>query len=403
MASELVSILSVLDRMKKMYDEIEEKKIACRAVLQKCIRLRDPLRLLGNHKDRLEASSHLLSSLLKLIDDCEILCRKFLGKRWVTKVWNHITSSSKTKFAEMDAQLCSIISELNLGISADSAINWNKSFEEMQILLRNDLKEELRKVVEITGRQEEIILSSDKVKAAASLMANSEELISIAEDSSDATSDKVHMHRLSKLLVIDHSQLNRENETLLGIGAFGKVFKCQYKGVNVALKVFDGLKDCGSQVLSFKEKRAIEKEALIMQLASFSPNIIGFRGVNIDMGLLIMDLAICSLFDLYHRPHSIGQLNEKQKVELFRFPSKLKFLSEIASAIRFIHFHGVLHRDIKASNIVISHDLTYNNDGVALKAVLTDFGLATAVGLTTVASSTGILSRYVKYSGNFEW
>lgn len=63
-------------------------------------------------------------------------------------------------------------------------------------------------------------------------------------------------------------------------------------------------------------------------------------------------------------------------------------LQDVASALDYIHKNGIIHRDIKASNVLISSDGNY---------FLTDFGIARIVGDETQLTSTGNVLGTVDY------
>ncbi|RHY06415.1 hypothetical protein DYB25_005563, partial [Aphanomyces astaci] len=67
---------------------------------------------------------------------------------------------------------------------------------------------------------------------------------------------------------------------------------------------------------------------------------------------------------------------------LLNWPQKLAILKDIVSGLGHIHALGVIHRDIKARNILLSHDL---------RAKLTDFGVARQVSGTTMTQGIGSL------------
>lgn len=60
-------------------------------------------------------------------------------------------------------------------------------------------------------------------------------------------------------------------------------------------------------------------------------------------------------------------------------PEAVRLMSEIASALGYAHVNGVVHRDVKADNVLL--------DSMSGRAVVTDFGIARAAGAQTI---TGI-------------
>jgi serine/threonine-protein kinase len=68
---------------------------------------------------------------------------------------------------------------------------------------------------------------------------------------------------------------------------------------------------------------------------------------------------------------------------VLKWEAALKFIEQIASALEFAHSRGLIHRDVKPQNIIVSQ-----TEG----AVLTDFGLAKAMlGSGTAMTQTGAL------------
>ncbi|MCE9645496.1 MAG: serine/threonine protein kinase [Chloroflexi bacterium] len=75
-----------------------------------------------------------------------------------------------------------------------------------------------------------------------------------------------------------------------------------------------------------------------------------------------------------------GSLFERIHQSPLSFEDALRYSTEIASALDYLHGQGVIHRDIKSSNILLS---------LKNRTYLADFGLARSVSTTTQALHTG--------------
>jgi serine/threonine protein kinase len=75
-----------------------------------------------------------------------------------------------------------------------------------------------------------------------------------------------------------------------------------------------------------------------------------------------------------------GTLAEKIKTGPLSINELLQYGAEVASALDYLHAQGIIHRDLKASNILV--DMSH-------KTYLADFGLARVVSTSTMAFHTG--------------
>jgi DNA-binding response OmpR family regulator len=135
-------------------------------------------------------------------------------------------------------------------------------------------------------------------------------------------------------------------------------------GSNVALKVSKTLRDdtAGRQFLEREYTAIIAiRDPLVVQIYDY--------GVHAGFEYLAMEYLLRG--DLKARMHA--GLKE---------PEALRYVEQIACALRVVHNAGLLHRDLKPPNVMLR-----DNDEVAL----IDFGLARALDGSTPSTRTGVL------------
>jgi serine/threonine protein kinase len=92
---------------------------------------------------------------------------------------------------------------------------------------------------------------------------------------------------------------------------------------------------------------------------------------------IVMELAMCSLYDLlYNQERFAPRLN--LSVHL-----RIRILADIAMSLEYIHSLGIVHRDIKSHNILISSEF---------KPKITDFGLSRSK--STVSDGQSVCADY---------
>ena len=170
-------------------------------------------------------------------------------------------------------------------------------------------------------------------------------------------------------LLLNHEQLQWDAglaDGVLGSGSFATVHKARYYNCDIALKYFKDLQGSAdaSELLAFR------REALIMQSAMHR-NIVSFIGADIERGLILMERATCSLHDLLYRVTGAGPAPLSKGL-------RAKIVIEVCRGLRYLHYHDIVHRDIKASNIL----LFVSTASVNITAKVGDFGVSTSVGMT---------------------
>jgi DNA-binding response OmpR family regulator len=135
-------------------------------------------------------------------------------------------------------------------------------------------------------------------------------------------------------------------------------------GSNVALKVSKTLRDdsAGRQFLEREYTAIIAiRDPLVVQIYDY--------GVHAGFEYLAMEYLLR------------GDLKARMQAGL-KETEALRYLEQIASALRVVHNAGLLHRDLKPPNVMLRE-----NDEVAL----IDFGLARALDGSTPSTRTGVL------------
>ncbi|KAG0226731.1 hypothetical protein BGW42_003455 [Actinomortierella wolfii] len=160
----------------------------------------------------------------------------------------------------------------------------------------------------------------------------------------------------------------------LGSGAFRSVFEARWGCQQCAAKSFFNTQ-------SDLYEREIQKEIAVLQKLRHR-NIIQFYRTHKqdDRVYLIMELA------------EKGTLTKAINRGLLDWSAKTRLAHEIARGLEYIHQEGVLHRDLKSSNVLLSRHM---------EAKLADFGLARVH--STVSTSLSMSSAGGKIIGTLGW
>ena len=187
----------------------------------------------------------------------------------------------------------------------------------------------------------------------------------------------------------------------LGRGSFGIVYAARYEGEDVAVKSFGS-----THGLSDREVTIICREAALMHLVNHQ-FILGMRGFDLRKGLLVMELAHASLFDVLHRSLTLsvtlstrGMSDEVADLLLQCCGDRVeqcRICWQVASALRYLHFCDILHRDVKPHNILLTvgpcqrysqqAGESTERSGFEVTAKLGDFGIAVALSKTGLGTT----------------
>jgi eukaryotic-like serine/threonine-protein kinase len=169
---------------------------------------------------------------------------------------------------------------------------------------------------------------------------------------------------------------NYRIETLLGKGGMARV----YRGLDPNLNRVAAIKIIDPGVASDPEyTRRFKREAQAVAKLNH-PNIVNIFQFGLDQGIYYMAMAFIDGVDVDWLIKDYRRENR-----LMSYDSVLRIVGQIASALDYAHSQGVVHRDVKPSNMMVT------NQG---RVYLTDFGLVRDMAIPTLGEIFGS-PRYI--------
>ncbi|KAF9938339.1 hypothetical protein BGZ65_000026 [Modicella reniformis] len=173
--------------------------------------------------------------------------------------------------------------------------------------------------------------------------------------------DGIDARRICKKLtsmISFHSQFNVGR--LLGAGNFARVFEAEEKnsGIVYAVKIVKRNRD-------FNSKLSGNLEREIGTLMSIDhPNLLRVHKVFVDRDEYFLVTELASGGELFDCVRDVFKFSEPEARHVFR---------QILNGVKYLHDHGIVHRDLKLENILVM-------DKETLTVKISDFGLSNVIG-----------------------
>lgn len=123
----------------------------------------------------------------------------------------------------------------------------------------------------------------------------------------------------------------------IGQGSFAVVSQGIYNGEVVAIK-----RNTSGRISGFQE--------LLRSSGISHPNIISIKAYILETQTIVMEYA-----EGYEGANTLQQYLEKETKPISQF-LRIKFIKQITSAMCYLHSKKILHRDLRASNVLLTKE-----------------------------------------------
>ena len=407
--SDLTTLYQTLKHLKDLKQVVDGNKERCTLLIERCSLFETKISSLMESKTRFTGNREGILRLHTTVKRCIDFIEKFGKKGWKRFCLNIANANSiESEFNSLNTALLEASSDLQFFILVENSTREeDRRAQDRDIMdIMNAIMEESQKagkstadILSVSYQQLEQLKSQQSqmaqlmsiIPSVQKFLDRSSDIISLSEASSSSPAAKSSsrsarrssasdsLEVVLRFSELDMSLLDAKKE-LIGRGQYGLVYAGRYNHRPVALKEFQALGQQSDEVL-----RKIKREAAIMTLLRHK-NIISFEGFSLHSGLIAMELAHCSLFNILHNKEKYAAAAAFDAAAVSDTLSNLTLCADIANGVRYLHFHHIQHRDLKTANILIFRDSERPN---SMTAKISDFGIASIVGSTSTGTTAG--------------
>ncbi|KAL2323971.1 hypothetical protein Fmac_023029 [Flemingia macrophylla] len=276
---------------------------------------------------------------------------------------HEITISTDDK-PKLLSQLTALLAEIGLNIQEAHAFSTTDGYSLDVFVVEGWPYEETEKLKEALGR--EVLKIERQVRSSLQSVSSVDE-----PDQAKMKSELDHLtipNDGTDVWEIDPKHL--KYGTQIASGSYGELFKGVYCSQEVAIKVLK------AEHVNSELQREFAQEVYIMRKVRHK-NVVQFIGACTKPPRLCIVTEFMSGGSVYDYLH-------KQK-GFFKFPNLLKVAIDISKGMNYLHQHNIIHRDLKAANLLMDENCTVK---------VADFGVA------RVKAQSGVMTAE---TGTYRW